>query len=43
VKLALGRPWASPHISAELSAKAAHGAYNSARAILHPWPPLDTS
>lgn len=44
VKLALGRPWDSPHVPPELCAKAAHGSYNAARSILHPLPRLpDTS
>jgi hypothetical protein len=44
VKLALGRPWDSPHVPAELCAKAAHGSYNAARNLLHPLAQLpDTS
>ena len=44
VKLALGRPWDSPHVPPELCAKAAHGSYNAARNMLHPVPILpDTS
>ncbi|MBN8605311.1 MAG: hypothetical protein J0L81_00180 [Caulobacterales bacterium] len=44
VKLALGRPWDSPHVPPELCAKAAHGSYNAARNLLHPVATLpDTS
>jgi hypothetical protein len=44
VKLAIGRPWDSPHVPPDICAKAAHGSYNAARNMLHPLAQLpDTS